>query len=170
MRWLISVVLVAILCASAAAQELSLLTDTSTSMLKARLGLSMNEQWLVGPMACWYTEDIDEGSEWGFGVFAKYLVNPDGSIPVADLIPGGIGSAWLDLPESIPATTYLILPEIQAIPLDDNGVDLIATFGVGVDVGAFCLEYDYHVVESGGANNPILTSGPEVWLGARWQF
>ena len=165
-RWMLCMVVVVALCGAAIAGDYSVtaLTDADTSTMKARLGMALDETWEIGGLASWFAED--PGPDWGLGGYLKLAVDPNGSVPVANWLPG-VGE-WLNLPESMPATTYLI-GEVQVIPYDD-GPQITGAVGAGAQVGPLLIEYLYHLVESGDSGDPMLSSGAELWLGARLEF
>jgi len=165
----IVVVLVCLLawavCADADGLSVSLLTDASTSRLEARVGIYETDVWEAGLTGTWYAEDSDP--DWGVGGYTKLIVDPNGSVPVANWLPK-VG-AWLNLPETLPVETYLI-GKIDTLPLDDGPDAITASAGAGMEIGPAVLEWVYRVVEGGSSNDPVLTSGPELWFGGRIEF
>jgi hypothetical protein len=149
--------------------SVAVLGDADLNTLKGRIGYQISKTWEAGGVAVWYVEDEvgdTAGKEWGAGVYGKYIVDPDGTIPLAGWLPA-VGS-WLKLPASITAKTYLI-GEAVAVPYDDD-VDLAACLGAGAQVGIGVIEYTYGVVESGDSDDPVLTSGSTLWLALCIEF
>jgi hypothetical protein len=131
------------------------------------VGRQIDDTWSAGLLATWFAEDAEEPHEdWGFGAYAKMLVNPDATIPVKEWFPW-LGD-WVGLPDQIAAETYL-LGKLQALPYD-GGIDLQGSVGAGAGVGPLVLEWVYAVVESGEADNPALSSGSTLWAGLVWEF
>jgi len=152
-------------CADADGLSVSLLTDLSTSRLEGRVGIYETDVWEAGLTATWYAEDSDP--DWGLGGYTKLIVDPNGSVPVANWIPK-IGS-WLELPETMNVETYLI-GKIDTLPLDDGPDAITASAGAGMEIGPAVLEWVYRVVEGGDSTNPVLSSGAELWFGGRIEF
>lgn len=167
--WMLMAVVVMLLSfapvAAADGLSVSLLTDASTSRLEARVGLYETDVWEAGLTGTWYAEDSDP--DWGLGGYTKLIVDPNGSVPVANWLPK-VGS-WLKLPETLPVETYL-LGKIDTIPLDDGPNAITASAGAGMQVGPAVLEWVYRVVEGGDSTNPVLSSGAELWFGGRIEF
>lgn len=151
-------------CARAGDVEVGLLTDAATSQLEGRVGLHLDEVWTVGVLGTWFAED--RPTEWGVGAYAKMTINPDASVPLAGVIPP-VGD-WLNLPESIAASTYLI-GKFEVLPFDDN-IDLAFSPGAGFLVGPVLVEYTYQVIESGDSARPDLSSGAKLWFGLCLSF
>lgn len=163
-----AIILVGLLAWAVVAQagdyEFGALTDSATSKLEMRAGVEVGESWTVGLLATWYAEESPY--KWGGGGYLKMLVEPAAIVPLKDWLPK-IG-AWLNLPETLVAETYLI-GKIEAVPYEE-GVDLAASPGAGFQVGPAVLEYVYQVVESGDSDNPLLFSGPVLWFGLCLDF
>lgn len=147
--------------------EVSGLTDLGTSMGEVRIGHEYGKDWTVGALATYFSENVDNPSkDWGVGAYAKLVVDPDASIPVANWLPK-LGD-WLDLPESLTAETYLI-GKGQMLPYE-GGIDFAGSVGAGAGVGPAVFEVVYDIVESGDADNPVLASGMTIWFGLRLEF
>ena len=157
-----------VLCSTTYGEDWStaVLTNEATDQLEVRVGYDVNADWEVGLLGTWYTRDI-EGSEWGLGGYLKMAVDPNSSIPVAGWLPP-LGDL-LSLPESIPASTYLI-GKVTVIPYDDGNAQLAAAVGAGASVGPLVLEWVYSINEEGGTSEPALSSGAQLWFGARLEF
>jgi hypothetical protein len=162
-----AIIITITLATVAAADGLSvgLLTDASTSRLEGRVGIYETDVWEAGLTGTWYAEDRDP--DWGLGGYAKLIVDPNGSVPVANWVPK-IGT-WLQLPETLPVDTYLI-GKIDTLPLDDGPDAITASAGAGMEIGPGVLEWVYRVVEGGSSSDPVLSSGPELWFGGRIEF
>jgi hypothetical protein len=147
--------------------EVSGATDLGTSMVEVRVGHDWGKDWTVGLLGTYFADDAeDPGEDWGIGAYAKLVVDPDASIPLAGWLPK-IGD-WLDLPESLVAETYLI-GKWQALPYDD-GIDMAGAVGAGAQVGPVFGEVCYDVIESGNADNPVATSGMSIMAGLCLEF
>lgn len=147
--------------------EASGLTDLGTSMIEVRLGRELGENWTAGILGSYFADDaIHPGKDWGFGGYAKLVVDPNATFPVANWLPK-LGD-WLDLPESLAAETYLI-GKGQVLPYEGE-VDIAASFGGGAQVGPVAFEAVYNIIESGDADNPILASGLTLWAGLCFEF
>lgn len=147
--------------------SVSALTDTGTSMIEARVETVIDQNWRVGLLATYFPDDAQEPSkDWGVGGYTKLIVDPNASIPVANWLPK-VGD-WLNLPETLAVETYLI-GKGEVLPYD-GGVDLALSVGGGGQIGPVFAEYIYQIIESGGADNPLLYSGPVLWLGLMWEF
>lgn len=175
MRRAVTIITMAIVClmscvpALAGGLTASVLGDANLDTVKGRVGWQFSPQWEAGGVAAWYVQDETgdtSGRDWGGGVYAKYVVDPNVVIPVAGWLPK-VGS-WLKLPETLQATTYL-LGEALAVPYDD-GVDLVGCVGAGLQVGIGVIEYTYGIVESGDADEPVLSSGSTMWLALCVEF
>ncbi|HET6454178.1 MAG TPA: hypothetical protein VFI02_07225 [Armatimonadota bacterium] len=151
--------------ASLAEVRVGVLTNEATDQLEGRVGIPVGEAWEVGALAKWFTEDLS-GADWGAGGYIKMFVDPNASIPVADWLPG-IGD-WLELPETIQASSYLIGKLVYADTPD--GDPLSGAVGAGFAAGPAALEIIYNVVETGEALDPMQTSGLEIWFGACLEF
>jgi hypothetical protein len=145
--------------------SVSLLTDVGTSRLEGRVGIYETDVWEAGLTGTWYAEDTDP--DWGVGGYAKMIVDPEGSVPVANWLPK-IGS-WLNLPETLAVKTYL-LGKLDTLPMDDGPNAITASAGAGMEVGPAVLEWVYRVIEGGSSSDPVLSSGPELWFGGRIEF
>lgn len=145
--------------------RIALLTNEATNKLEPRVGTQIGENWQAGALIQWYSEDV-EGSDFGYGVYARMDVDPNATIAVAEWFPvlGGL----LNLPEQINVSTYGIGKLLYAD--HDDGDPLGAALGAGFETGPGILELTYKVVESGDASNPEETSGLEVWFGAGIPF
>lgn len=170
--FLVLVLAMVVLCVScgpvyASDWEVSGLTDIGTSMAEVRVGHSYGPDWTVGALATYFADDVEHpGKDWGLGAYAKLVVDPNASFPVANWLPK-LGD-WLDLPESLTAETYLI-GKGQVLPYD-GGIDFAGSIGGGARVGPVFGEIVYDVVESGDADNPILASGMTIWMGLCLEF
>ena len=167
---LVSILAAVILCTCgtvlAGDYEFSALTDAGTSMGEARVGVGLSETWSAGIIARYLDAAERPSKDWAFGAYGKMIVSPDASVPVADWLPKF--GTWINLPESVPVETYVI-GKLLALPYD-GGVDFAAETGVGGRVGVLGIEYVYSVVESGGADNPVMYSGPTLWLSLTLPF
>ena len=157
-----------LLCSTTYGEDWStaVLTNESTDQIEVRVGYDIGETWEAGLLGTWFAERID-GVEWGLGGYLKMSVDPNSSIPVAGWLPP-LGD-MLSLPESIPAETYLI-GKIQVVPYDGGRPDVAAAVGAGASVGPLCLEWVYNLIEEGGTSEPALSSGAQLWFGARLEF
>jgi len=175
-KWMLWMVMAILACLTLVpnaqgARNVSALTDTATSKLEGRVGFDLaNPVWEVGGLATWFAQE--ESAPWGVGAYVKLDVDPNASIPIANWIPK-LGT-WLNLPESMPATGYLI-GKGEILPYEDN-VDFSLGVGAGLQIGPVIAEAVYDIVESGDADNPaesggvMVSSGFEVWLGMRIEF
>ena len=143
----------------------SVLTNGAMDQMEGRVGYEIDEDWEAGLLGVWYTEDAG-GAEWGLGVYAKMTVDPNASFPIADWLPA-IGS-WLQLPESLTCETYAI-GKISVVPYDGDA-KIAAAVGAGAQIGPAVVEWVYNIVEEGGTNEPALSSGAELFFGARLEF
>jgi len=170
MRWLIAVLMVACLACPALAEgsgwSLGVLTNETTDQLEGRLGVPVGEQWEVGVLARWFTEDV-AGTDWGVGGFVKMAVDPNSTIAVNDWLPAGLGDL-LALPETLNVETYAIGKLLYADTPD--GDPFSAAIGAGFQAGPATVEVLYNVVETGVADDPLQRSGVELWFGATLEF
>ncbi len=165
-RWTVALMIVVAMATGVLAEgwTVGVLTDVETSMLEARIGVQVDEVWEVGAMGVWYAED--PGTDWGAGGYTKLAVDPNGSIPIANWLPG-IGDL-LNLPDSLTAETYII-GKLVCIPYDD-GPDLVGSVGAGAQIGPAVIEWVYSIVEGGESDDPILSSGATLWAGLCLEF
>ena len=147
------------------------LVNERADALKVRVGLPLPDPNLdaeVGVFGTWYVED--QSSPWGLGLYGKLVTNPGTTIPVADWLPG-IGDL-LGLPDAIEGETYALV-ELEVIDWSEDA-GLRFGIGPGIRVGPLMVEYIYDVVDGGetdvGHGGPIVTSGPMLWFGGRWEF
>lgn len=142
-------------------------TDTRTDLAKTRVGVQIKENIEGGLTGTWFSRDAEDPSkDWGIGVYGKFIVDPNVSVPVAGWLPK-IGD-WFKLPESLQAQGYLI-GEVEALPYD-GGTDFRASIGPGLQIGPAVIEYLYGIVESGTSGNPALSSGATVYFGLEFEF
>ena len=156
-----------LLCSTTYGEDWStaVLTNEATDQLEVRVGYDVNADWEVGLLGTWFTEKV-EGSEWGIGAYAKMAVDPNASLPIADWLPA-IGN-WLQLPASLTCETYAI-GKLSVVPYDGDA-EIAAAVGAGAQIGPACVEWIYNIIEQGGTNEPALSSGAELWFGARLEF
>lgn len=167
--WIAAIVAVAsmILCSTVYAEDwtVSVLTNETTDQLEGRVGVSVDDDWEVGLLARWYTEDV-QGADWGGGGYLKMAVDPHASIALSNWIPP-LGD-WFNLPESVAASTYLI-GKLLYTDHDDGGA-MAGAIGAGFEVGPAVLEVVYDLVDGGAAEEPMATSGMSIWFGCVVEF
>lgn len=171
------------------------LTNADTDCVEIRLGKTFGHDWEGGLLGTWYTNDYGDqdthsnydgdtttllvdliemaragddggrGSAWGLGGYLKMSIDRDASLPLAGWLNLG---DWLNLPQTITPTPYFICKG-QVVPYDGDA-DIVGGVGVGCNVGPATVEWVYNVVEQGEMRHPAMTSGAELWFGARLEF
>lgn len=162
--WLAVLCVVAMMVTTVQAKDwsVSALTDSRTNMVEGRVEKVFNDVWRVGFLGTYFADGAaNPGKDWGIGGFAKLMVDPNATFPVANWFPK-VGD-WLKLPETLTAETYLI-GKLQALPFEGN-VDLCGSIGAGAKIGPILIEYVYNIIESGDADNPALDSAAVLWVG-----
>jgi hypothetical protein len=140
--------------------------NSNANAIEGRFGVALDEKWQAGIFSTYYTKSAASQYDWGIGGFGKMIVNPEASLPLKGWFPE-IGT-WLDLPETIPAETYLI-GKGEILPIGDGYIDLALHLGAGASAGPFCIECTYGIFEGGDWANQIQ-SGLEVNFGLCWAF
>ena len=165
-KWIFLIVLL-MACVSQAGNDTSfaLLTNDVTDCLEARIEWSYDAVWSVGVLATYFEDAEDPREDWGAGLFAKLIVDPNAEVPVANWFPA-IGE-WLNLPESLSILTYLI-GKGELYPCeDDKDIDIAASIGAGGEIGPVVVEYLYRIIEGGDSGNPMLFSGAVIYFGLK---
>ena len=151
--------------ASLAEVRVGVLTNEATNQLEGRVGIPVGDNWEVGALAKWFTEDVG-GADWGAGAYLKMFVDPNATIALADWLP--VVGDMFELPESISASSYLLGKLIYTDTAEGN--PLGAAGGAGFQAGPATLEVVYQVIESGASDDPMQRSGLEIWFGAMLEF
>ena len=165
-KWM--VVLIVVLWATVGLAEgvvVSVLTNDTTDQLEGRVGTAVDDQWEVGLLARWFTEDVG-GCDWGAGGYMKMSVDPNATIALSDWLPA-IGD-WIGLPETVTAETFLVGKLLYVET--DAGDTLTGALGGGFTLGPATLEVVYHIVDGGMAEDPMSRSGVETWFGCCLAF
>jgi len=143
--------------------------QVSTSILSdgdaidVRVGVAAGEQMEYGIQGSWSDAKPDE--LWELGAYATWVIDPNATIPLRDLIPF-VGTA-LNLPESVNARVYIggLITVTEPFTGDANaGVGPI----VGARIGPIELETRYMVYDAGGMGD--FGSGAKLMLGLRLEW
>ena len=145
----------------------AILVNQRTDVLEARVEIPYDEDgpWTVGLSAIYFKDAEHPHSDFGLGLFGKLTVDPNATVPVSEWLP--VVGDWLDLPESISIETYIIMKGEAYQVGDGEDIDVAFTLGAGGEAGPVIVEYVYNIIEGGDSGNPIMYSGPVVYLGLK---
>ena len=164
-KWMVLMVLLMACVSQAGNESFTLMTNANTDCLEGRFEWTYDPVWSVGILATYFEDAEDPREDWGAGLFARLIVDPNAEVPVANWFPA-IGE-WLNLPESLSILTYLI-GKGEIYPCDkSNDIDVVASIGAGGEIGPVVIEYLYRIIEGGDSGNPLLDSKAVFFFGLK---